>query len=92
VWTGVRTRRYVGGTPADQWTRRTNPQIWQVASPVAGSTSRKLGQPFVPQKSRELAAAPLRRRIRRIADARPVTADVVERFIMVVFAVLSGAP
>jgi hypothetical protein len=70
--------------PLDQWTRRTNPQIWQVASPVAGSTSRKLGQPLVPQKSRELAAAPLRRRIRRIADARPVTADVVERFIMVV--------
>jgi hypothetical protein len=88
----VRTSRYVGGTPADQWTRRTNPQIWQVASPVTGSTSRKLGQPLVPQKSRELAAAPLRRRIRRIADARPVTADVVERFIMVVFAVLSGAP
>jgi hypothetical protein len=47
---------------------------------------------LVPQKSRELAAAPLRRRIRRIADARPVTADVVERFIMVVFVVLSGAP
>ncbi len=42
---------------------------------------------MVPQKSRELAAtAPLRRRMRRIADARPVTDAVVERFIMVLFA------
>jgi hypothetical protein len=42
---------------------------------------------LVPQKSREFAAtAPLRRRMRRIADARPVTDVVVDRFIMVVFA------
>jgi hypothetical protein len=48
---------------------------------------------LVPQKSREFAAtAPLRRRMRRIADARPVTDAVVERFIMVVLLVLSGAP
>jgi len=30
--------------------------------------------------------------MRRIADARPVTDAVVERFIMVVLLVLSGAP
>jgi hypothetical protein len=65
-----------------------------VASPVPGSISRKLGQPLVPQKRRLLALTALeRRRIRRIADARPVTDEVVERFIMVVLVlVLSGAP
>jgi hypothetical protein len=47
---------------------------------------------LVPQKSREFAAAPLRRRIRRIADARPVTADVVERFIMVVLLCFLARP
>ena len=66
-----------------QLTRRTNPQISQVAIPVAGSNSRKLGQPLVPQKSLELATAVERRRMRRIADARPVTDDVAERVIMV---------
>ena len=35
----------------DQWTRRTNPQMWQCAIPVSGSRSRKLAQPFVLQKS-----------------------------------------
>jgi hypothetical protein len=55
----------------------------QVARPVSGSTSRKLGQPFVPQKKRVAAFA--RRRMRRIAEARPVTDEVVERDIMVVF-------
>jgi hypothetical protein len=55
-----------------------------VASPVPGSISRKLGQPLVLQKRRPLPlAAEERRRIRRIADARPVTDVVVERFIMV---------
>ena len=69
---------------ADQLTRRTNPQMLQVAIPVRESTSRKLGQPLVPQKSLELAEAAVdRRRIRRIADARPVTDDVAERVIMV---------
>jgi hypothetical protein len=49
-----------------------------------GSNSRKLGQPLVPQKSLELTVAAVdRRRIRRIADARPVTDDVAERVIMV---------
>jgi cation transport ATPase len=39
---------------------------------------------LVPQKRRLLALTALeRRRIRRIADARPVTDEVVERFIMV---------
>ena len=49
---------------------------------------------MVPQKRRLLALTALeRRRIRRIADARPVTDEVVERFIMVVLVlVLSGAP
>ncbi|MEP6638980.1 MAG: hypothetical protein ABJC39_06475 [Chloroflexota bacterium] len=59
----------------------------QVATPVAGSNSRKLGQPLVPQKSLEFAAAVERRRMRRIADARPVTDDVAERVIMVVVSV-----
>jgi len=55
----------------------------QVATPVRGSNSRKLGQPLVPQKSLELTEAAVdRRRIRRIADARPVTDDVAERVIM----------
>jgi hypothetical protein len=62
------------------------PQMWQVASPVSGSTSRKLGQPLVPQKRRlDVVAAWLRRRIRRIAEARPVTDEVADRDIMVVF-------
>ena len=69
---------------AGQLTRRTNPQMLQVATPVRGSNSRKLGQPLVPQKSLELTEAAVdRRRIRRIADARPVTDDVAERVIMV---------
>ena len=51
---------------------------------MRGSSSRKLGHPLVPQKSFELTAAAVdRRRIRRIAEARPVTDDVVERVIMV---------
>jgi hypothetical protein len=68
--------------------------MWQVASPVPGSISRKLGQPLVPQNRRLFALTALeRRRMRRIADARPVTDEVVERFIMVVLVlVLSGAP
>jgi hypothetical protein len=57
---------------------------------VVGSTSRKLGQPLVRQNWREVSVAVamaalavwLRRRMRRIALARPVTADVVERVIM----------
>ena len=62
-----------------------NPQMRQVALPVSGSNSRMLGQPLVPQKRRELTDAPYeRRRIRRIAEARPVTDDVVERVIMVI--------
>jgi hypothetical protein len=57
-----------------------------VASPVSGSISRKLGQPLVLQKRRPLPlAAEERRRIRRMAEERPVTDVVVERFIMVVF-------
>jgi hypothetical protein len=32
-----------------QWIRRTNPQTWQRATPVAVSTSRKLVQPLVLQ-------------------------------------------
>lgn len=74
----------VVGDRRGQLTRRTNPQMVQVATPVRGSNSRKLGHPLVPQKSLELTAAAVdRRRIRRIAEARPVTDDVVERVIMV---------
>ena len=64
-----------------QFVLRTYPQMAQVARPVSGSTSRKLGQPLVPQKKRVAAFA--RRRIRRIAEARPVTDDVAERDNMV---------
>jgi hypothetical protein len=47
------------------------PQIWQVATPLSGSSSRKLGQPFVEQKIRPgVAAAVVRRRIRRMDPAR----------------------
>ena len=75
---------WVGRDRWGQLTRRTNPQMLQVATPVRGSNSRKLGHPLVPQKSLELTAAAVdRRRIRRIAEARPVTDDVVERVIMV---------
>jgi hypothetical protein len=57
--------------------------MWQVALPVCGSNSRKLGQPLVPQKILELVAWLVRRRMRRMAEARPVTDAVVERDIMV---------
>jgi len=44
----------------------------QVAIPVAGSTSRKLGQPFVRQKGRPVDWAVVeRRRNRRMELARP---------------------
>jgi hypothetical protein len=62
-------------------TRRTYPQIGQVAVAVSGSVSRKLVQPFVAQYSR--LTAWVRRRMRRMADARPVTDDVAVRDIMV---------
>ncbi len=55
----------------------------QVAVPLVGSNWRNVGHPLVPQKSFELAVAAFeRRRMRRIEEARPVTDDVVERFIM----------
>ena len=70
--------------PLGQLIWRTNPQMWQVAVPVSGSSSRKLAQPLVPQKRRLVdGAAKVRRRIRRMAEDRPVTDDVVERDIMV---------
>jgi hypothetical protein len=50
---------------------------------VTASTSRKLAQPFVPQKGRP--AAWDRRRWRRIATDRPATDAVVVRVIMNVF-------
>ena len=54
---------------ADRW---VEPQTGQVATPVTGSTSRKLGQPFVRQNGRPLACAVLeRRRSRRMELARP---------------------
>jgi hypothetical protein len=59
--------------------------MWQVATPVSGSSSRKLAQPLVPQKSRVAAVAAVeRRRMRRMAEARPVTDDVAERDIMMI--------
>ena len=66
----------------------------QVATPVVGSTSRKLGQPLVPQKMRELLlATDARRRMRRMELERPARVVVVERDIMVrILVLLSGAP
>ena len=71
------------------------PQIAQVATPVAGSISRKLGHPLVPQKRREPveATAAVRRRIRRMELERPARVVVAERDIMVwILVLLSGAP
>ena len=70
------------------------PQMTQVATPVVGSTSRKLGQPLVPQKMRELLlATEVRRRRRRMELERPARVVVVERDIMVwILVLLSGAP
>ena len=60
------------------------PQIGQVAWPVSRSISRKLAQPFVLQKRRPAVfAAWARRRMRRMAEARPVTDDVAVLDIMV---------
>ncbi len=62
------------------------PQIGQVAVFVLGSSSRKLGQPFVEQKMRPLladVAAEVRRRIRRIAPARAEVDWVMDRESMV---------
>jgi hypothetical protein len=66
-----------------QFGRRTYPQTRHWATPVVGSTSRKLAQPFVRQYGRVVEAADARRRRRFMALARPVTDDVVERDIMV---------
>jgi hypothetical protein len=74
-------RDATAGGGQSRW--RTNPQMWQVALPVCASNSRKLGQPLVPQKILELVAWLVRRRMRRMAEARPVTDAVVERDIMV---------
>ena len=55
----------------------------QVATPVVGSTSRKLGHPLVPQKMRELLlAAVARRRMRRMELERPAKVVVADRDIM----------
>ena len=74
--------------------RRVKPQMLQVATPVVGSTSRKLGHPLVPQKMRELLLATVaRRRMRRMELERPARVVVVERDIMVwILVLLSGAP
>ena len=76
----------VGGSgrarPDDQFVRRVKPQIGQVAMFVEGSSSRKLGQPFVEQKMRPVladATADVRRRIRRIAPARAEVDWVMDR-------------
>ena len=70
-----------------------NPQMWQLAVPVSGSSARQLAQPFVPQKSwLAVLTAWVRRRMRRMEEARPVADEVAERDIMVILLVLSGAP
>jgi hypothetical protein len=74
--------------------RWVEPQMGQVAIPLVGSTSRKLGQPFVRQNGRpvELEAV-ARRRSRRMELARPTYDAVTVRDIMwFLFFVLSGAP
>ncbi len=70
---------------AGQSMRRTNPQMWHWASPVWALGSSMLGQPLVPQNKRELATEEVRRRMRRIAEARPVKDAVAERVIIVRF-------
>jgi hypothetical protein len=92
-WGGnVPARRVRRDLARGQWTRRTNPQIGQRAVFVSGSSSRKEVQPLVLQYRRP-AATLVRRRMRRMAEARPVMDDVAERDIMVILAfVLSGAP
>ena len=60
---------------------RTYPQMAQRAVPISGSISRQLGQPLVPQYVR--VTAWLRRRMRRMEEARPVMDAVAERDIMV---------
>jgi hypothetical protein len=49
---------------------RRNPQMEQTAAWPSGSSSRKLGHPLVPQKSRFAAVG--RRRRRRMDAARPM--------------------
>ena len=60
-----------------------------VATSVAGSTTRKLVQPFVLQKRRLPLEA--RRRMRRIATERPATDVVVVRDIIGCLTVPSGS-
>jgi len=68
-----------GGAPG-QLTRRLNPQIGQLARPVASSISRKLAHPLVEQNGRTAAAA--RRRCRRRAPVRSMVDVVVDRVSM----------
>jgi hypothetical protein len=60
-----------GPCAVGQSSRRWKPQTGQVATPRSTSSSRKLAQPFVLQKSRWLVA--LRRRSRRMEADRPTT-------------------
>ena len=69
------------GQPLDQLIVRTYPQMGQRAVPISVFISRKLGQPLVPQYGR--VTVWVRRRMRRIEEARPVMDAVAERDIMV---------
>ena len=60
---------------------RMYPQMAQRAVPISGSISRKLGHPLVPQYGR--VRVWVRRRMRRMEEARPVMDAVAERDIMV---------
>ena len=69
------------GLPLAQLIVRTYPQMAQRAVPISGFISRKLGHPLVPQYGR--VTVWVRRRMRRIEEARPVMDAVAERDIMV---------
>jgi len=82
----LRRAARVAARSTDQWlraSRRWKPHTWQYAIPVVGSTSRKLAQPFVAQKSRPVWAAleaeEVRRRSRRMVLERPAMEAVAER-------------
>jgi len=58
----------------DQWTRRMYPQMSQWAVRPSSSITRKLVHPLVAQYRRDGCAFAVRRRMRRIALARPTAA------------------
>ena len=67
-------RRSVAASVRCQWIRRVYPQISQEAVRASSSITRKLVHPLVAQYRRDGCAFAVRRRMRRIALARPTAA------------------